>query len=73
MKKVNDYLDLDHFWIIRKSNGEPLGLQVNLWGETDLSDMYGDCEVIDMQVKTSFELWGPYTLYPDEKNNVLYI
>ena len=74
MKTVNNFLTHDAFVIKDTKQGcEALGLQINLWGETELSDQYGDREVIRTRMESSQEIWGPFALSSTEKTLVLYI
>lgn len=74
MKTVNDYITAEAF-VLRdtKKDGEVLGLQINIWGETVLSDMYGNREVIEARMETTQEIYGPYALKSEYPTLVLYI
>ena len=74
MKTVNDFLSADHFIIKDSSHGnEVLGLQINIWGEHDLSDEYGNREVISHRMESDREIWGDLCFDTGEKSLVLYI
>ena len=74
MKTVNDFITTDAFVIKdTKKNGEVLGLQINIFGETELSNMYGSREVIETRMETNEEIWGPYAIPDSEPILVLYI
>lgn len=71
MKTVNDFVHHDCFVI--KCNGETVGLQINIWGEDELSKEYGNCEVIDYRMENGEEIWGFGSLTVDTETLVLYI
>ena len=72
MKTVNDFLNHDCFYI--KHNGEVLGLQINCFGESHLSDEYGKHEVISHRFETTEEVYeSPFVIDPERKTLVLYI
>lgn len=74
MKTVNDFLTYDHFLIKdTKNNNEVLGLQINIWGEHELSDKYGNREVISHRVESDLEIWGDTCFDSGEPSLVLYI
>ena len=74
MKTVNDFLSADHFIIKDTSrNNEVLGLQINKWGEHELSDQYGSREVIAHRIESDREVWGDPCFDSGEKSLVLYI
>lgn len=59
MRTVNDYLSHDCFVIKDTKQGcKPMGLQINAFGETELSDQYGDREVIKSRMENDLEIWG---------------
>lgn len=74
MKRVNDFLSHDCF-VIKDTNRncEVLGLQINIWGETELSDKYGRREVIEHRMESGRDIWGELALNGEEKTLVLYI
>ena len=74
MKTVNDFLSADHF-IIKdtKNNNEVLGLQINIWGEHELSDKYGSREVIAHRIESDREIWDGTCFDSGEPSLVLYI
>ena len=70
--KVNDFLHHDHFVIKDTANDNAyLGLQINAWGETELSDLYGDREVLTHRMETDAEIFGGHLT--DTPSLVLYI
>ena len=72
MKTVNDFLTHDCFYI--KHNGKVLGLQINAFGEHQLSDEYGNHEVLAHRIETTAEVYeSPFVFAPEEKTLVLYI
>ena len=73
MKIVNDFLFHDCF-IIKdtKRNNEVLGLQINVWGETELSELYGNREVFKARIENDRDIWGDYSMSNDS-TLVLYI
>lgn len=74
MKTVNDFLSYDCFVIKdTKHDCEVLGLQINAWGETELSEKYGNCEVIAYRFESDRDIWGDLSFGSDEKTLVLYI
>ena len=61
MKTVNDFLCADCFVIkdTKIDHGcNVLGLQINVFGEHDLSDKYGYREVLKHRMETGDEIWG---------------
>ena len=73
MKTVNDFLSYDAFVIKdTKHDCKVLGLQINVFGETELSEKYGHREVIAYRMEKGKDIWG-LCLEPEEKTLVLYI
>lgn len=71
--KVNDFLSRDCFVIKDTSkNCEVLGLQINIWGERELSNLYGAREVVKSREESGVEIWGDYSMV-DDLTLVLYI
>lgn len=75
MRTVNDFLSHDCFVIKdTKQGGKCIGLQINIWGETELSDQYGDREVIKSRMENDREIWGDFAMSGDSALTlVLYI
>ena len=74
MRIVNDFITADAFVIKdTKRNGEVMGLQINICGETTLSNRYGSCEVIESRMETNEEIWGPFAMPYASPILVLYI
>lgn len=74
MKTVNDFLNVDCFVIKDTTCGsEVVGLQVNVFGEHDLSDKYGDRPVIGHRMESEDEIWGGMCIGDATKTLVLYI
>ena len=75
MSTVNDFLSRDSFVIKdTKQGGKCIGLQINIWGETELSDQYGDREVIKSRMENDREIWGDFAMSGDSTLTlVLYI
>ena len=73
MRTVNDFLSHDCFVIKdTKKGGKYIGLQINIFGETELSDQYGDREVIKSRMESSQEIWGKFAM-PSGSTLVLYV
>lgn len=73
MRTVNDFLSHDCFVIKdTKKGGKYIGLQINIFGETELSDQYGDREVIKSRMENGREIWGDFSMATDS-TLVLYI
>ena len=74
MKKVNDFLSYECFVIKdMKHDCKPIDLQINVFGETHLSDKYGNRDVIGYRYEKGRDIWGKDCLCPDDKTMVLYI
>lgn len=81
MKTVNDFLNSDCFVIKDTKINENretfgcnvVGLQINLFGEHDLSDKYGARPVIWNRMESEDEIWGGMCLSDCTKTLVLYI
>lgn len=81
MKTVNDFLSSDCFVIKDTKLNEHretfgcnvLGLQINVFGEHDLSDKYGDRPVLGHRMESEDEIWGGMCLCDGTKTLVLYI
>lgn len=81
MKTVNDFLNADCFVIKDTKLNEHretfgfnvLGLQINVFGEHDLSDKYGDRPVLGHRMESEDEIWGGMCLGDGTKTLVLYI
>jgi hypothetical protein len=72
MKTVNDFLTNDCF-VIKNANGNVLGLQINDFGETHLTDKYGHRPVVGCRMESGTDIWGETSIAPDDTTLVLYI
>lgn len=74
MKTVNDFLSCGAFVIKDTAcDCKVLGLQINAFGETELSAKYGHREVIGHRMEKGEDIWGKTCLEPEERTLVLYI